>query len=149
MWKLFKVDVQYTKLNRNTKRCSGVFIVDCDMLLWCIILAEFEHVNGRWNTLLPWSKSMHFRVGSRNPATIMTKFYATAVNNSFQPLPNFCHKELHLRCCIGLKLNIVTWYAKFLREHTSPIFLLSFLGLISNGLNGDNINSLTWNVAFL
>ena len=23
-------------------------------------------------------------------------------NNSFQRLPIFCHKELHLRCCIGL-----------------------------------------------
>ena len=52
----------------------------------------------------------------------MTKFYVTTIDNSFQPLPNICHKELHLRCCIGLELNI---------------------GL--NGLNAVNINSVTWN----
>ena len=93
--------------------------------------ADFEHVNGRWNTLLPWCKSIHFRARSRNPVIIMAKLYVTTVNNSFQALPNFCHKELYLRCCIGLELNIVTWSTKFLR-----------------GVNGVNINSLMWNVAF-
>ena len=36
------------------------------------------------------------------------KLYVTTVNNSFQPLAVFCQEELHLRCCIGLELNIVT-----------------------------------------
>ena len=40
--------------------------------------------------------------------TFKTKFYGTKANNSFQPLPVFCRKELHLRCCIGLELSIVT-----------------------------------------
>ena len=51
---------------------------------------------------------MHFRVRSRSPVTFKTKLYVTTVNNSFQPLPIFRHKELHLRCCIGLELSIVT-----------------------------------------
>ena len=45
---------------------------------------------------------MHFRVGSKNPVTIMTKLYVTAINNTFQPLPIFYHKVIHLRCCKGL-----------------------------------------------
>ena len=64
---MFKVN------NRRTRRRSGVFIVDCGTF-FCFFFMTFEHVNGRWNTLLP----------------------------------NFCHKELHLRCWIGLELNIVT-----------------------------------------
>ena len=36
-----------------------------------------------------------------------TKLYVTTVNNSFQPLPIFRHKELHLRFCVGLELSIV------------------------------------------
>ena len=36
----------------------------------------------------------------------------TTVSNSFQLFPIFCLKELHLRCCIGLELNIVTWSTK-------------------------------------
>ena len=43
--------------------------------------------------------SMPFRGGSRSPVTCL---FVTTVNNNFQPLPIFCHKELHLRCCIGL-----------------------------------------------
>ena len=35
-------------------------------------------------------------------------FYVTTVNSSLQLLPNFCQKELHLRCYKGPKLNIVT-----------------------------------------
>ena len=43
--------------------------------------------------------SMPFRGGSRSPVTCL---FVTTVNNNFQPLPIFCHKELHLRCCTGL-----------------------------------------------
>ena len=39
--------------------------------------------------------SMDFRVGSRTPI-ICRKLYVATVNNSFQTLPIFCHKELHL-----------------------------------------------------
>ena len=52
--------------------------------------------------------SMHVRVGSRSAITFKIKLYVTTVNSSFQPLPIFCHKDLHLRVCIGLDLNIVT-----------------------------------------
>ena len=50
---------------------------------------------------------MSFRVRSRSPATFKTELSVTTVNSSFQLFPIFCHKELHLRCCIGLELNIV------------------------------------------
>ena len=36
------------------------------------------------------------------------KLSVTTVNNSFQLFPFFGHIELHLRCCIGLELNIAT-----------------------------------------
>ena len=42
------------------------------------------------------------------------KLYITTVN-SFQPLPIFCHNEVHLRCHMGLELNIVTWSTKTLK----------------------------------
>ena len=44
----------------------------------------------------------------RSPVTFKMKLYVTTVNNSFQPLTIFSHKELHLRCHIGPELNIVT-----------------------------------------
>ena len=43
------------------------------------------------------------------------KFYVTTVNNSFQALPIFCHKKLHLRCCEGLELNTAIWSMKILK----------------------------------
>ena len=46
---------------------------------------------------------MHFTIRSRGPVTFNTKLHVTTVNNSFQPLAIFCHKELHLKCCIGLQ----------------------------------------------
>ena len=30
-----------------------------------------------------------------------------SVNNSYQPLTVFCHKEFHIRCFIGIELNII------------------------------------------
>ena len=44
---------------------------------------------------------MHFSVRSRCLVTFNTKLYITTVNNSFLPLTIFCHKELHLRCCMA------------------------------------------------
>ena len=52
--------------------------------------------------------SMHFIAGSRSPVTFKMKLHITTIKNSFKPLPILCHKELYLRRCIGLKLNIVT-----------------------------------------
>ena len=119
-------------------RChSGVFIVN---------FAEFENLNARWNTAL----SMCFRVGSTSPVTFKMKLSVTTVNYSFQLFPIFCHKKLHLRCCIGLELSIVISSTKILKgtgwhHHdgvisrgnikNSKVFCikLSFLYLISNG----------------
>ena len=50
---------------------------------------------------------MDFRVGSSSPVTCKMKLYVTTVNNSFQPLPIFCHKELHLRVRIRLDLIVI------------------------------------------
>ena len=84
----------------------------------------------------------------------------------------FCLTKLHLRCCIGLELNILTWSTKVLKgiggnpydlekiwkihppkcpKNTFPKVFhpLSFLHLISNGLNRVNINSLMQIVALL
>ena len=36
------------------------------------------------------------------------KLSVATVNNGFQLFPFFGHIELHLRCCIGLELNIAT-----------------------------------------
>ena len=100
--------------DRSPRHHSCVFTVNWDLFFKWIRFADFEPVNGRWNTLLPWSKYMYFRVGSRSPVTFETELFGATVNNSFQPLPNFCHKELHPRCCIGPELNIVTRSTKIL-----------------------------------
>ena len=59
---------------------------------------------------------MCFRVGSRSPMTFKTKLSVTTVNSSFQVIPIFYHKELYLRYCIGLVVNIVTWSTKHLKD---------------------------------
>ena len=108
------------------------------------------------------------------PVTFKTKLFETTVK-SFQPLLIFCYKENHLRCYIGLELNIVTWFKKILKGigehppcaiatlgeyekftlldalkiHSQCFFTLSFLHLIPNGLNGVNNNSFTYIVALL
>ena len=43
-----------SKLNRSTRRCFGVFIINfiISMLFKCFF-TDFEHVDARWNTLLP------------------------------------------------------------------------------------------------
>ena len=73
-----------------------------------VFFADFEHVNSTDGILycLNLILSIHFRVRSRSPVTFKIKPCVTTVNNSFQPLPIFCHKELHFRCNIGLELNI-------------------------------------------
>ena len=86
-----------------------------DTLFYCFF-ADFEHVNGGWNTYcLNLNLSMLFRVRSRNPVTFKTDLRVTSVNNSFQSFPIFCHKELHLTCCIEIESNIVTWSTKILK----------------------------------
>ena len=55
---------------------------------------------------------MHFRVESRTPTTFNRKLYITTVINIFQPLPISCHKEFHIRCYIGLELNILQCWKK-------------------------------------
>ena len=67
------------------------------------------------NNLNNLSFSINFRVGSKRPVTFKTKLYVTTVNNSFQPLPIFCHKELHLRSFLGHELNILKRSTKILK----------------------------------
>ena len=102
---MFKVN------NRITRRCSGVFIVNFEYI-WHVVLVffiDFEHANGVCSTYsLNINLSMHFRFGSRSPVTFKSKLCVKAVNNSFQPLPIFCHKGVHVGCSILLKLDIVT-----------------------------------------
>ena len=60
--------------------------------------------------------SMHLRIKPRDSVKFKMKLYITTVINSFQPLSIFCHTELHLKCCIGLELNITTWSTKILKS---------------------------------
>ena len=101
--------------------------------------------------ILPYlNLSMWFRVGSTSPVTFKMKLSVTTVHYSFQLCPIFCHKKLHLRCCIGLELSIVISSTKILKgigwhHHdgvqyrgnikNSKVFCikLSFLYFISNG----------------
>ena len=112
---------------------------------------------------------MCFRVGSRNPVTFKTKL-CKSIQQLFPAISCLCHKELHLRCCIGLKLNIVTWsmeilkgigrhphdrmqpwgkYEKLILLHALKIHLerflaLNFLYLISNGRLKELLISVGW-----
>ena len=58
---------------------------------------------------------MCFIVGSRSLVRFKTKLSVTTIDSNFHLLPIFCHKKLHLRCCIGLLLNIVTCPVKILK----------------------------------
>ena len=58
---------------------------------------------------------MCFRVRSRSPLTFKTKLSVTTVNSGLQLLPIFCRKELHLRCGMGLELDIVVRSRKVLK----------------------------------
>ena len=94
------------------------------------------------------------------PVTFKANFSEKTVNKTFQLSPISCHKELHLRCCRALELNILRrsmqifkntrghlpWSSATLEKHENltilhalkihfqRFFELSFLHLISNGL---------------
>ena len=51
-----------------------------------------------------------------SPVTVNMKLYVTTVNNSFLPLPIFCHKELHLTGYIGHDLNILKGSTQILKD---------------------------------
>ena len=116
--------------------------------------------------------SMHVRVGSRSAITFKIKLSVTTGNSSFQPLPIFCHKDLHLKslhrarfeyCNMIHKNSSRYWGHPHLRLRSSATLwkyenltlldavkihfqrpsALIILHLISNRLNGININSLT------
>ena len=108
----------FNENNRIIRNRSGVFIVHFEYI-WhntVVFFVDFEQVMaGGVLYCLNLNSPMHFRVRSRSPVTFNTKLYVTTINNSFQPLTIFCHKELHLRCYIGLKLIIITWPTKVLK----------------------------------
>ena len=56
---------------------------------------------------------LYFRVRYRSPVTFKMKLYVTKLTTV--PITFFCLKELYLRCCTGLKLNIVIWSTKILK----------------------------------
>ena len=118
---------------------------------------DFEYIN-EILYCLHLNLSMHFRVGSRSLVPFKMELYVTSVNNSFQWLPNFCYKELHLRCCIEPESNIVT-STKILKgiggtplslpdRVQSQFFALKVFG-IWYGLNGVHIPSSYWHKLWL
>ena len=104
--------------NRNTRCCSGLFIVNFEHI-WRVVPVFLLTLKTQMPDgilyCLDLNLSVSFRVRFRSRTTFKKKFYVTTVTNSFQPLPIFCHKEVHLRCCIKLELNIVTWSTKILK----------------------------------
>ena len=101
---MFKVN------NRNTRHCSGVFIVHF-RYIWHIILVFFCLSVYCFNL----NSLMHPRVRFRSLFIFSTDLHVTTVKNNFQSLIFFCHEQLHLRCCKGLELNIRTWSTKILK----------------------------------
>ena len=85
-----------------------------DRLLYCFF-ADFKHVKMADGILycLNLNLSLCFRFRSWSLVAFQTKLYVTSVNNSFESMPIFCLKELHLRCCIELESNIVKDQQKF------------------------------------
>ena len=111
---MFKVN------NRSTSHRFDVFIVNFEYI-WHVVLffffffCDFEHVNARWNTLLLLSRFIRFRVRLGALSHLEKALY----NNSQRQFPVitiFWDKELHLRCCIGLGINVVTQPAKILES---------------------------------
>ena len=106
---MFKVN------NRSTRHCSGVCIIKFEYF-WPFVLllffADFEDVNAGWNTFA--LIKIYLCVSDLWAVIFKMKLSVRTVNNSF------CHKELHLRCCIRLELNIVTTSTKILNTNTNP-----------------------------
>ena len=142
------------------KQAPGVVLVFLlsTLLLACCLNVFLQTLN-MWMPdgilyCLNLNLSIRFRVSYRSPATLNAKH----CNNSQQPFSAttnfFCHRELHLRGCVGLEVNIVTWYAKILKgfggtlpmielnlgkiwkTHSPNVFQINFLHLIKNGLSG-------------
>ena len=95
----------------NCKICSKLTLETPDVVLVYLLLTLnifdiFDMPDGILYCL-NLNVSMGFKVGFRSRITFKTKFYVTTVNNSFQQLPIFCHKKLHLRCCTKFEWNIV------------------------------------------
>ena len=105
--------------NRNTRRCSGVFIVHFKYCLThCSSAFYWIWTHKRqmeYFIALSW---IHWCIPESDLGAlshlIQSSIYVTTVNKGFQPFTFFCHKELHLGCFIGLELNIVTWSIKSL-----------------------------------
>ena len=85
------------------------------MSCWCLYCWVWTRKYQMEFFCLNLNLSMCFRVGSTSPATFKMKLSITTVNNSFHLCHIFCYKELHLKCCIGLELNIVTWSTRILK----------------------------------
>ena len=68
-------------------------------------------IKGGWgcfkNVGLETPSNYGFRVQSRSFIKFKIELSVTTVNSSLQLLLIFLQKEHHLRCCIGLELNIV------------------------------------------
>ena len=100
---MFKVN------NRSTRCYFDVFIANFEYI-WHVVLVCLmsDEILYCLNLSLP----MHFRFGSSSVVTFKTELYVNTVNNSFQSLSISRHKKLHVRFCIGLELNSVTWSTK-------------------------------------
>ena len=98
-----------------------MFIISRDIEIRYVFYSKaYFHLSNNFYTVclraFNLNLSTSFRVVSRSPLTFKTKLSVTTINESFQLLPIFCHKELLFRCCIGLVLNIVAWYMKHLKD---------------------------------
>ena len=163
----------FTINNRSTWRLPGEFIVNSEYI-WHFVLVFFWWVwmckcRMEYFYCSSLHLSMCFRVQSRSPVTFITKLSVTTdINILLLLCTHFFQKisilDVATKCCSKIHENSNRYWLRgeplwlratlgkyqkltlldLLKIHFERFFRLSSLQLISNGLNGVNINFVTW-----
>ena len=143
---MFKVNT------RSTRCCSSVFTVNFKYI-WHVVLVHFFlhflltliilYIVDGILYCLNLNLSVLFRVRYRSPATYKKELYMTTVNSSSQSLPIYFFRKSSTWSSATLGKFEKLTLLDALNIHFRRFFALCFLHLISSGLNGVNINSLT------
>ena len=119
------------KVNNKSTRCHSVDFIFNFEYIWQVVLVFGFFFFFCWLLTFKWQMEyfialIYIYLCVSESSTM--KFYVTKVNNNFQLSPIFCCKELHLRCCIELDLNIVMIIHKNSKRHlgTPPMIEWKF-----------------------